>query len=359
MVTDEGELRAFSERLAGRRRTAGLTQRQLAAAARVSVGVVRELEQGLTTRPRPESVRRLARALGQRWPAGPVLRLNILGSVTAWRDGRRLDLGAARCQAILGLLAASPLETLRPAQISDVLWGAAPPEHAATMIQSYVSSLRRALDPGRPAQARDGLISWTAVGYRLDAGACELDLIRFRELAAAARSACAAGDQRAGGRAWSQALSLWRGDPLGDVDLLAGHPVVRDLARQRDRAIADYAETALQLGDYGGALPHLEQLTEREPFNERAAASCMIALAGTGQHAAAMAVFDSARRRLGDELGLLPGPELQAAHARVLQQQVPPAAAARLARSAPVRVLRGPAAPPRSSRSARSAAPGA
>ena len=54
---------------------AGLTQQQLADTAGVSVGVVRDLEQGRTTRPHAESVRRLASALRlNRQQAGVALR---------------------------------------------------------------------------------------------------------------------------------------------------------------------------------------------------------------------------------------------------------------------------------------------
>jgi DNA-binding SARP family transcriptional activator len=49
----------------------------------------------------------------------------------------------------------------------------------------------------------------------------------------------------------------------------------------------------------------------------------MIALAATGQHAAALDAFGQVRRRLREELGMPPGPELAAAHLRVLRQQVP------------------------------------
>jgi transcriptional regulator with XRE-family HTH domain/tetratricopeptide (TPR) repeat protein len=48
----------------GRRQAAGLTQRQLAAAAGVSIGLVRSLEQGRTRQPRRQSVQRIAAALG-------------------------------------------------------------------------------------------------------------------------------------------------------------------------------------------------------------------------------------------------------------------------------------------------------
>ena len=60
-----------------RRQAAGLTQVQLAAAAGVSIGVVRGLEQGRTRHPQPQSVQRIAAALGAETgpgapgPAGP------------------------------------------------------------------------------------------------------------------------------------------------------------------------------------------------------------------------------------------------------------------------------------------------
>src|ERR1022692_3222281 len=54
----------LGEFLRGRRRVAGWTQRGLADAAGLSVGVVRDLEQGVSAPPRPGSVERLAVVLG-------------------------------------------------------------------------------------------------------------------------------------------------------------------------------------------------------------------------------------------------------------------------------------------------------
>src|ERR1039457_7120474 len=56
--------------LSGRRRAAGWTQRGLADAAGLSVGVVRDMEQGISGRPHPGSVERLAAALGVTLPVG-------------------------------------------------------------------------------------------------------------------------------------------------------------------------------------------------------------------------------------------------------------------------------------------------
>jgi DNA-binding SARP family transcriptional activator len=328
------------------RRAAGLTQRQLAEAAHVSIGVVRDLEQGLTSRPRAASLHRLATVLGlgPGHPAGPSgpsrtmpalrsgrlraasLRLQILGPLTAERDGAPVSLGSARQRTVLGLLAASPNRVVSRSQLSDALWGITPPQHAATMIQSYVSSLRRALDPGHSARARDGLIVSVGSGYQLNSNRIELDLDVFHGLVGQARAAAGAGDPASSYRAYALALELWRDQPLSDVEGLGHHPAVTSLARQRDRAVTDYAEVAASQGWYDGPLYQLELLIEREPFNERAFACYMIALAGTGQHAAALQAFEQVRYRLGSDLGLVPGPELQAAHAMVLQQQVPSAA---------------------------------
>jgi tetratricopeptide (TPR) repeat protein len=72
-------------------------------------------------------------------------------------------------------------------------------------------------------------------------------------------------------------------------------------------------------------LPLLEGLAREQPLEERAHARLMVALAGTGQQAAAIGVFEDARRRLSEELGVRPGAEVTAAHQRVLRQDIPPA----------------------------------
>ena len=70
------------------RRAAGLTQLQLASAAGVSAGVIRDLEQGRTGQPRRQSVERITAvlgiSLGASWQAVEVVR----GDGETYRDVR-------------------------------------------------------------------------------------------------------------------------------------------------------------------------------------------------------------------------------------------------------------------------------
>jgi transcriptional regulator with XRE-family HTH domain/tetratricopeptide (TPR) repeat protein len=77
-----------------RRQAAGLTQPQLAAAAGVSVGLVRDLEQGRTRRPRRQSVQRIAAVLGAEPGAGDGRAANVrptgqAGHLASREPGRR------------------------------------------------------------------------------------------------------------------------------------------------------------------------------------------------------------------------------------------------------------------------------
>ena len=363
---DQGGPESAGALIRGYRREAGLTQQQLADAAGVSVGVVRDLEQRRTARPQAESVRRLATGLrlvkrqaaalaqaarndaGLPRPGRPgVLRLGVLGPVTAWRGGTAIPLGAPLQRAVLGLVALYPQSGLRRTAIIDALWGDDPPATAAAMIQSYVSRLRQVLGGGGP----DGLLVSVTAGYRLDAGACELDHVAFAELVSRARDAHAAADSAAACDAYARALRLWRGEPLADVDSLREHPAVTRLSLLRAEAVTGYAEAASSAGWHDRVLADLRELAAQDPLNERAHARLMIALAGSGHQAAALGLYDGVRRRLDEQLGIGPGAELADAHARVLRQDIPGATAVTTARDpAPARPALHPvpAGPPAS-----------
>src|ERR1700722_6744099 len=180
----------------GWRRAAGLTQRELAARSGLSVTAVRDLEQGRSHRARAGALgldagqaAALARAAGEdTGPAsageglaavpGTGLWVAVLGPVEAWRDGVALRLGPPGRRAVLALLALAAGELVRRETVIDVLWGQRPPGTAAELVGAHVSKLRRVLDPA----GGDGVLAGAGVaGYRLRAGAGELDVVLFGE----------------------------------------------------------------------------------------------------------------------------------------------------------------------------------
>jgi DNA-binding SARP family transcriptional activator/tetratricopeptide (TPR) repeat protein/DNA-binding XRE family transcriptional regulator len=336
--------------IASVRQAAGLTQQQLAEKAGVSLGAVRDLEQGRTLRPRWDTAEVLALALGldvdrvreaAGWLTGPGhepgaggapdggqasgVRVEVLGPLAVWRDGRLADTGAGQQRAVLGLLAIHPGHALHRETIIDAVWAHRPPASAVSMVQSYVSQLRRLL--GEHLLISDG------TSYRLAVSGPQLDALEFADLSAQAREAVAAGEPLAGCELFRRATALWRGEPLADVGMLRGHPALTELAAQQATLILDYAAAAAAAGLSDRLLPQLRALTARHPLDERAHARLMLALAGSGQQAAALAVFDDLRQRLDEELGITPGAELADAHLRVLRGE--PRAARAAAEGAP------------------------
>jgi DNA-binding SARP family transcriptional activator len=317
--------RDVGELVRERRASIGLTQRDLACASGVSIGALRDLEQGRTRCPRWSAVAAIAAALGLEMeeaqpPAdGPGLRIGVLGPLTAVRSGTAIGLGSLRQRAVLGLLALHGTAGVPRDVIIDVLWGERPPRSATAEVQAYVSRLRQLLDPGRTLPGRGGPVPLTGRHYRLAEGT-GLDAGEFGRLSRRADAACGAGDFRLACLLYERALNLWRGEVAADVELLQGYPAAAPVARRRDEAVLRFARVAGAAGAYERLLPHVRDMCVREPFNEQAHACLMTGLAATGQQAAAVMLFGELRHRLDRELGIRPGAQLAAAHVRILRR---------------------------------------
>jgi DNA-binding SARP family transcriptional activator/DNA-binding XRE family transcriptional regulator len=316
------------------RRSAGLTQRSLADSAGVSVGVIRDLEQGKTRRLRSASLQRLSRVLkvprlnllgpveGLRDEADP--NIHVLGSLQVWHSGELVTIGPRRQRAVLALLAVCVGKSLHRDAILDALWGDTPPSSGPAVIQSYVSRLRHVLDPQRSQRARCGLLSSDGTSYQLTISGDQLDLLAFRQLLDGARRARDAGESAVACSLYEEALTLWTDEPLADLPLLHNHPAVVRLKLERAAAVIEYADAACEAGSCERAIPHLYALTVCEPFNERAHVRLMTALAATGQQGTALQLFGEVKERLAEDLGLDVGPELAEAHLQVLRGHVMP-----------------------------------
>lgn len=327
------------------RSTAGLTQHELATKAGLSTAAVRDLEQGRRSRPRMGSLAALSDALGldrgqvraleraarreageyagdvRRPPGGyKGLWISVLGPLVVWRDGEPLSLGSPARQVILGLLAIDPGMPVRRERLLDLLWGERPPRTASSLVQAHVSRLRRVLWPRR--SGGEQTIASAEGGYRLHVSDDELDLSVFTDLARQAATARTDGDNETACDLYEQAFRLCRGDPCADVSLLQGHPAITAVRRELSEVLLRYAEVASDQGSHDRVLRRLQALAATEPLNERVHARLMVALAGCGQQAAALRLYEELRLRLDRELGLYPGEELAETHMRLLRQDI-------------------------------------
>jgi DNA-binding SARP family transcriptional activator/tetratricopeptide (TPR) repeat protein/DNA-binding XRE family transcriptional regulator len=361
------------------RESAGLTQQRLAALAGMSLGALRDLEQGRTTQPTQRTVDQLMTVLGlgpgerNHLPAAQPeqatggsaprsaqegeLRLGILGPLTVWRDRSPVALGGTRQRAVLGALALHHADGLHRDALVDLLWGENPPPSAIAIVHSQISQLRRLLEPDRAARGGRILVSEGAQ-YCLHPRVLS-DADEFAARVEQAEAVASAGDLTSACAAYAAALDLWRGEVLADLEVLRAHPAAVELGWRWAAVITAYAEVALTAGSADRVVPPLRALTVREPLNEKAHALLVRSLTATGQRAAALDLFERTRRRLLQELGASPGPELADAHLRALRETEPAtpgasgsAAAAGGARDRPSRSALPPVTPYFAGRSA-------
>ncbi|WP_236809164.1 tetratricopeptide repeat protein [Amycolatopsis albispora] len=307
----------MDNRLRARRLLAGLTQAQLAERAGVSLRAVRNAERGHVRSSRAETLRRLLAVLTEE---DPPLRIRVLGPLSVHLAGEPVELGAEKQRRLLALLAIQPNRAVRREEIVDVLWGTEPPSSCLDLVHTYVARLRKVLEPRRVRQEPARVITTVNGGYLLSATEEQLDLLQFE---AAVKRAEEAEDPVTAEPHWVEALGAWRGPVLAGMDGFRHHPVRHALTARRADAVLAYAEVVGAQGKHGDAVPHLRALTAAEPLHETAHARLMLSLAGAGQQAAALELFDEIRRRLADELGIEPGPELRRAHTRVLRPEAP------------------------------------
>src|SRR5262245_6622230 len=107
------------------------------------------------------------------------VRVQVLGPVRAWRDGREIDLGPPGRRAVLALLVLARGRALPRTELVAALWGIRPPPSATNIIQTHVKHLRRMLDPDRHAYARSPSLPTVGEGYALRVPPDQLDLERF------------------------------------------------------------------------------------------------------------------------------------------------------------------------------------
>src|SRR5262245_49138027 len=240
------------------------------------------------------------------------MEFRILGPLEVDKEGRAVPVGRRKQRAVLATLLPHPGRVVSVERLIDAVWGEAAPETAHTILQGYVSALRKTLGPE--------LIDTRSPGYVLQAAAASIDLGRFESLIASGKESLAAGDATAASEQLEMALSLWRGEPLEDLDSISFVEGERArLEELRLGAMEERVEAQLALGRHAEVIAGLQALVRDHPLRERLRGQLMLALYRSGRQAEALEVYRQGRHLLADELGLEPGEPLRRLERAILE----------------------------------------
>jgi DNA-binding SARP family transcriptional activator len=255
------------------------------------------------------------------------MEFRVLGPLEVQDGVGELALGRGKQRALLAVLLVHAGEVVPADRLIDALWGESPPASALNSVHIYVSQLRRVLGHGRLVTRRGG--------YALELVPGELDAERFERLLADARGRLRDGDPERAAATLREALALWRGPPMADFTYEPfAQPEIARLEELRLEALEERVEADLRLGRHRELVSELQAAVRAHPLRERLRGQLMLALYRSGRQTEALDTYHQARRMLGEQLGLAPGPTLQELERAVLRQDP------RLAAAEPVPSMR-------------------
>lgn len=250
--------------------------------------------------------------------SSPAISVRLFGTFEIYREGTALtaaDMGGCKPRHIFEILLLNLGTPVSKARLIEILWGASATDGAVATLESYVSGIRRAIQPGH---TKTGPLRTANSGYVLDPQLVDLDLSNFRRLVRAAGQASPAEAHAL----LLQALEI-------SVEPLLGFELVADWAEEaRTRHAAEKvaaqifaAETAAFLDKPAAAIQLAQAAIRSEPLNERAWTVLVAGYEQAGLPVEGLSAYDRCRRLFDRDLGCAPGPALQAAHLRLLRQR--------------------------------------
>lgn len=232
--------------------------------------------------------------------------ITLLGSPQVTRDGEPVAFDTRKAVALLAHLALAERPRSREA-LCELLWPNHDLDRARGALRRTLSTMRKAIGEERIDTAGDSI----AVRQTPE---LELDVARFRELAAPGASA-----ERLG-----EAVALFSGEFLEGFflrdsaafehwQMTEGDALGRELASALRRLV----EALAARGKYEAALPHATRWLELDPVHEPAHRELIRLYAWAGERGAALEQYRRCVRSLGEELGVAPLDETIALYEQV------------------------------------------
>ena len=254
---------------------------------------------------------------------------SVLGPLSAVIDGIDVTPGPQKERGLLAMLVINHGRVVSADRLMDELWPDLPADRARHVLQVRVAAVRKMLNTANAGS----LLELVRPGYQLAVEADDIDEQRFFTLLERARGQSNAADPAGAATSLREALDLWRGEPLADVQLCTSlEAASARLDEARLGAIEDRIDADLACGCHHAVAAELEGLVVSHPLRERLWVQRALALYRCGREAEALRSCTSFRRRLADELGVEPGPTLRALESALLEHRPdldwPPAAEA-------------------------------
>jgi DNA-binding SARP family transcriptional activator len=239
-----------------------------------------------------------------------MLEFRILGPLEVSDEMRPIALGGQRQRALLAALLLEAGRVVPTDRLVDLLYGEGAPKTATTSLQNAISRLRRELGPD--------VLETRPPGYILRASPEQVDARRFELQLHDARGAGA--EKRK--ELLERALALWRGPALAEFTFEQfAQAEIRRLEELKLAALEERIEADLELGHQADVVSELESLVSEHPLRETFRRLLMLALYRSGRQAEALEVYQDARARFVEELGIEPGPELRKLQSEILRQE--------------------------------------
>ncbi|MFJ5225017.1 BTAD domain-containing putative transcriptional regulator [Streptomyces sp. NPDC088400] len=256
------------------------------------------------------------------------MQISLLGPFSVAVNGKNITPTAPKPRRILALLAMSANQVVRNEQLIEEVWEDRPPSSVATTLQTYIYQLRKSLrlagGSGTGRGPEDELRTFVG-GYMLRLPSEDLDSLRFEALAQQGRVQLAAGDVERAADTLREALALWRGPAM--IDMNPGPVLVSEALRLEEihKSVLELRiEADLKLGSHHELLAELIKLVASQPTHEGFQAKLMVALHRAGRRSEALQVYQRARDCLIKELGVDPSGMLQRLHHAILTGDLEP-----------------------------------
>ncbi|MFI1914205.1 BTAD domain-containing putative transcriptional regulator [Nocardia sp. NPDC020380] len=282
-----------------------------------------------------------------------VVTFGVLGPLRAEDERGPLALKGPRHRAVLARLLIARGRVVPTTQLIDDLWDEPPADPTGTL-QTFVSALRRIIEPGRAPRQPAQILITAAPGYALRIDPAKVDAGRFEALVRQADSlrtaaisgrpadpssavAWPAGPEQASRTRTAHptppellraavaeidtALELWQGPAYAEfADRPWARAEITRLGELRLTAMEQRAGTLLDLGRDAEVITTLDAVVHDHPLRETAWHTLVLALYRSGRQADALAALRTLRRTLRDELGVDPGIEMRDLESAILTQ---------------------------------------